>query len=121
MAEDEHIRITDSKHLPASLKEKIRENKDVILEALNRDIKAKKAGFMIGLTGKVYTRSLSKNSMVYIEQIGSQWEAWRETYQKGRHRAISVKVICSGSTFEYVLLKAKGYFDYIERKRRERK
>jgi len=116
LAEGEYIRITNTKCLPALLKEKIREHKAHILKFLNRDIQAKRAGFMIGLTGQVYTRSLSKNSIVFIEQIDNKWEAWRETYQKGKCKAVSVKIICSASTFEYVLLKTKNYFDYIERK-----
>lgn len=86
------------------------------LEFLNRDTQAKQVGFMIGISGEVYTRSLSKNSIVYIEQIESNWEAWRETYQKNNQKAISVKVICNAVTFEYVLLKINSYFDYIERK-----
>lgn len=116
LAEGEHIRITNSGHLPASIKEMIKENKTLFLEFLNRDTQAKQAGFMIGISGEVYTRSLSKNSIVFIEQIGSNWEAWRETYQKNNQRAISVKGICNAATFEYVLLKTNSYFDYIERK-----
>ncbi|MEW9110737.1 MAG: hypothetical protein AB2374_15410 [Cytobacillus gottheilii] len=116
LAEGEYIRITNSGHLPSSIKEKIKEHKSLFLEFLNRDTQAKQVGFMIGISGEVYTRSLSKNSIVYIEQIGGNWEAWRETYQKNNQRAISVKVICNAATFEYVLLKANSYFDYIERK-----
>jgi hypothetical protein len=115
LAEGEHIRITNSRNLPASIKEKIKENKTLFLEFLNRDIQAKQAGFMIGISGEVYTRSLSKNSIVYIERIGSNWDAWRETYQKNKESPVSVKVICSGVTFDYVLLKAISYFDYIKR------
>lgn len=115
-AEGEHIRITNSRYLPASIKEKIKENKPLFLEFLNRDTQAKQVGFMIGISGEVYTRSLSKNSIVYIERIGNNWEVWKETYQKNNPRAISVNVICNAATFEYVLLKAKSYFDYIERK-----
>jgi hypothetical protein len=84
------------------------------------DNQAKAAGFMIGLPGELYTLSLSRSSAVYIEQIEDEWQAWRETYQKGRKRAINEKTIATGTTFDYVLMKAKGYFDYIERKRGER-
>ncbi|WP_407271411.1 hypothetical protein [Radiobacillus sp. PE A8.2] len=90
LAEGEHIRITNSKYLPASIKEKIKENKPLFLEFLNRDTQAKQVGFMIGISGEVYARSLSKSRIVYIERIGA--------------------------TFEYFLLKVKSYFDYFERK-----
>jgi hypothetical protein len=72
---------------------------------------------MIGISGVLYTQSLSKHSAVYIEMVDGEWQAWRETYQNGRKKAVSVKIIAKGTTFEYVLLKARGYFDYIERKR----
>lgn len=116
LAEGEHIRITNSTHLPASIKDKIKENKPLFLEILNRDTQAKQAGFMIGISGEMYTRSLSKSSMVYIEQIGSNWEAWRETYRKNIPKAISVKSICKAATFEYVLLMVERYFNILSGK-----
>lgn len=88
-----------------------------IAEMEIKDEKAKQAGFMIGLSGELYTKSLGKNSAVYIENTNNQWEAWRETYIQGKSIPISYKVIASFKEFEYVLLKAKRYFDYIQRKR----
>ncbi len=117
VAEGEHIRIKKGKRLSASLKAEIREHKADILAVLTNDSKAKAAGFMIGVPGELYTLSLSKSSAVYIEQIGGGWQAWRETYQKGREQAVSTKTIVKASTLDYVLMKVKGYFAYIERKR----
>lgn len=82
------------------------------------DKQAKAAGFMIGVPGQLYTLSLSKISAVYIEQIGGGWQAWRETYQKGQEQAMSTKTIAKANTLDYVLMKAKGYFEYISRNRR---
>ncbi len=82
-----------------------------------KDEKAKQAGFIICLSGELYTKSLGKNSAVYIENTNNQWEAWRETYIPGKSTPISYKVIASFKEFEYVLLKAKRYFDFIQRKR----
>ena len=83
-----------------------------------RDKKAKASGFMIGIPGEVYMLSVSKTNTVYIEKIGEQWQAWRETYPGGRQQTVNEKTIAKGRMFEYVLLKARGYFDYIESKRR---
>lgn len=88
-----------------------------IAEKEINDEKARQAGFMIGLSGELYTKSLWKNSAVYIEKVNNQWEAWRETYIQGKSTPISYRVIASFKEFEYVLLKAKRYFDYIQRKR----
>src|SRR3954471_1505854 len=107
--EGENIRVMDIASLPASLKEKIREHKTKILEVLNRDNQARKEGFIIGLPGQVYFLSINKNNILYIEQLNGNWELWRETYQEGGSRSISIKVIYSGSKFENVILKAKSY------------
>lgn len=88
-----------------------------IAEMEIKDEKAKQAGFLVGLSGELYTKSLGKNSAVYIEEINNQWEAWRETYIQGKSTPISYRVIASFKEFDYVLLKAKRYFDYIQRRR----
>lgn len=82
------------------------------------DKKAKESGFAIGVSGELYTLSVSNRSSVYIEKIGDEWEAWRETYQTGRQKAISTKTIAKGRTLDYVLMKAKGYLKFLESKRR---
>ncbi|PGR23024.1 hypothetical protein COC52_24840 [Priestia megaterium] len=114
LEEGQHIRVMNIKCLPAPLEEKIKEHKVEILRMLMRDQQAKEAGFIIGLSGTVYTLSLNKNTMVYIEQIRSNWESWQEAYQKGKNPVIKVRVICNGSPFEYVLLKTKSYIDHIK-------
>lgn len=91
------------------------------VQAESRDLKAKQFGFIVVLTGELYTRTLGRNSSVYIERIGSQWEAWRETYRFERKEPIHCKTIATAEGFEYVLLKAKNYFGYIERKRSSKK
>lgn len=86
-------------------------------EEESQDQKAKKAGFIVALSGEVYIQTLGKNSVVYIERIGSQWEAWRETRLLGKKEPVHYKMIAAAEGFEYILLKAKNYFGYIERKR----
>lgn len=81
-----------------------------------KDDKAKQAGFMVGLSGEIYTKSLWRNSAVYIEKVNDQWEAWRETYIQGKTTPVSYKVIARFKEFDFVLLKAKRYFDYIQKK-----
>ncbi len=117
LVEEEQIRVKQGKRLPPSLLSKIKEHKVKILDALNQDKQARSAGFMIGLTGKVYTKTVNKQSSVYIEQINEKWEAWRETYKTNSEQAINTKIIASGNTFNYVLMEAKKYFNYLERRK----
>ncbi|WP_257349069.1 hypothetical protein [Pseudalkalibacillus decolorationis] len=114
VTEGEQLRIKRGKSLPPSLLQKVKENKQNIIETMTRDNSAKLNGFLIGLSGKLYTKSLNHRSNVYIEQIGDKWEAWRESYQKGQR--ISTKSIATG-TFDEVIEKAKSYFEFMERKR----
>jgi hypothetical protein len=39
------------------------------------DDKAKKAGFIIAITGELYIRTLRRNTTLYIEKINGQWQA----------------------------------------------
>lgn len=114
--EREYIRVMNIDSLSKSLIEEIKRNKLKILESLNRDKQAKRAGFMVGVQGQLYFCSVNKACAVYIEQISSNWEVWRETYINDRHRAINVKVIFVNPSFEYVLFKGESYLGYLERK-----
>ncbi|MEL3973050.1 hypothetical protein AAEO50_12260 [Rossellomorea oryzaecorticis] len=116
--EGERIKVEGISRLPASLLERIKEHKAQIVETLKNDQEARNRGFMVGVPGEIYTKSLHHKSNVYVEKIGDQWEAWRETYQKGK--TVSTKVIMTGNTLEYVLVKVSQYFDYMEKKRHER-
>lgn len=49
-------------------------------EAKKRDEKAKVAGYMIAMSGTLYTLTLSKTSCVYIDYINGFWTAWRERH-----------------------------------------
>ncbi|CRK83427.1 hypothetical protein [Neobacillus massiliamazoniensis] len=114
-AEGENVRIFNSNRLPDYLINELRTNKCSVLKIMDRDDKAKMAGFIIALPGELYTSTLSKVSVVYIERIGNQWQVWREMYQSNKEKAVSCKHIFTSGTFELVLLKAKSYFDYIGR------
>lgn len=83
-----------------------------------RDKLAKEAGFIIAIPGELYTRSLGKRSEVYIDKICNNWEVWRESYMPDKKAPINFKIIASSKDFEYVILKAKKYFRYIEKKQR---
>ncbi|MGG3466777.1 hypothetical protein ABES02_04400 [Neobacillus pocheonensis] len=116
LAEGENIRVINIKLLAPSLVEEIKSHKAILLKQLNQDLIAKKAGFIVALSGSLYTQTLGKNSSVYIERIGTQWETWRETHIQGKKVPVEYRMIAAGE-FEYVILKAKEYFGYIERKR----
>jgi hypothetical protein len=92
-----------------------------ILELINqaesdeRVNKAKMAGFIVALPGELYTLSVSRHSHVYIELVLGQWLAWRETYLDRKKKAVYLKEIASGESFEYVLMKTKRYFTNLKR------
>jgi hypothetical protein len=114
--EGENIRVNEINRLPTSLLNKIKEHKEELLDIMMTDRQANLMGFMVGISGTLYTKSINKQSNVYIEFLGNRWETWRETYQN--NRLMSTKRISQGSTFDYVLIEAKKYFDYMERKRK---
>lgn len=115
--EGEQIRIKRGKHLPPQLKEQVKQNKPEIIEMLERDQEARKIHFLVGITGTLYSKSVSRKSVVYIEQFNDIWKSWRETYREERKQAVSYKTICEDESFYYVLQKASDYFKYIERRR----
>lgn len=82
-----------------------------------QDRKAKKNGFIVAIAGQLYTRTLGKHSAVYIERISNKWEVWRETHQSGGREPTRFYMIFSAKEFEYALLQAVSYFDYIILKR----
>src|SRR6478609_8046991 len=86
-------------------------------EAESLDEKAKRVGFIVALSGTLYTCSLSRNSAVYIEKNEIEWELWRETYLPGKRYLMSFKIIASSKDFKYILRKAENYMKYIQKKR----
>jgi len=86
-------------------------------EAESSDEKAKHIGFIIALSGTLYTCSLSRHSAVYIEKNEIEWELWRETHLPGKRGLISFKIIASSKDFKFILRKAENYMKYIQKKR----
>ncbi|WP_349768575.1 hypothetical protein [Priestia megaterium] len=86
-------------------------------EAESSDEKAKRIGFMIALSGTLYTCSLSRHSAVYIERNEIEWELWRETHLPRKRGLISFKIIASSKDFKFILGKAENYMKYIQKKR----
>ncbi|QWG38116.1 hypothetical protein EXW35_06580 [Bacillus mycoides] len=84
-------------------------------ETKKRDEKAKVAGYMVALSGTLYTLTLSKTSCVYIDYINGFWTAWRESHWNTDKQPSSVKIIAKAATFDYVLMKTKGYLDFIKK------
>lgn len=72
---------------------------------------------MIAIPGELYTATLSSASSIYVERIEDRWQAWRETNYPHQRKRIRSKIIASGKTFEFVLLKVKQYLDNIIKKR----
>jgi hypothetical protein len=112
-SEGNNFRIINGNHHPDSLKDGLIINKDLVLEIVERDRKAKQAGFVIGISGELYTLTLNRKSTIYMEKIENKWQAWRETYQKNRVKAVSYKIISTSESFELVVLKAKSFLNYL--------
>lgn len=114
------IKINNIDQLDDVIKDQIIEHKQDILLALERDEQAIKAGLMVGISGTLYTWTVSLASTLYMEQINNTWYAWRETHQKGRLEEVSIKTISNGKPFSIALTEAKKYMDYVSKFRRAR-
>ena len=114
------INIKNIDQLDDVIKGRIIEHKQEILLALERDEQAIKEGLMVGISGTLYTWTVSLASTLYMEQINNTWYAWRETHQKGRLVAVSIKSISNGKPFSVALTEAKKYMDYVSKFRRAR-
>ncbi|OKL36229.1 hypothetical protein [Domibacillus mangrovi] len=90
-------------------------------EIESRDEKAKRYGLIVAIPGEVYTRSVSKHSVVYVEYVAGKWDAWRETHGSNKKQPIAYKEIARAQDIEFVFAKVCNYFDYLEKKRRGRK
>lgn len=83
----------------------------------DQDIKAKKAGLIIGIPETIYMWTVSRFSNAYMEHYDGEWVVWRETYQLGKQESVSYKFIGRGNTFGYVLKEFEKYINFILRKR----
>lgn len=84
---------------------------------INYDKEAKKIGLIVGISEEIYFCTLSRVSTVYVEKIGDQWVACRETYILNSKRISNYKIIANGS-FELVMARTKNYLQYIKKKRK---
>lgn len=80
-----------------------------------QDRKAKEVGLLVGIPGQLYFLSISRVSDVYLDHINGQWVAWRERQHKGNMQLNDIKMIATGSTFDYVLLKIEKYLTFIKK------
>lgn len=113
--EDDGIRVENIVQLSANLKDEIIANKNELIKVLNRDFLARENGILIGIPGTLYTCTISRNTIAYVEYVDGEWIATRETYKPGVRTAASHKVIAKGNTFEYVFNEFVGYKDFITR------
>lgn len=114
----EQLKLVHGKLLPAPLVEKMKLNKPGILEVMKRDLEAKAAGFLTLLSGEVYQRQISYNSLVFIALNDSgKWYAWRESWSRQEQatacKSVSSKDIVNGLIFDHVMFKAKQYIERL--------
>jgi hypothetical protein len=100
------LKVTNGKLLPSDLADFLKANRYKIIETLERDEKAKKAGFLCGISDHFYERQYSSSSRVIVERIGEKWDAWRETSKRandGMYVTYQEKVIVEQTNFEAAL------------------
>jgi hypothetical protein len=90
------------------------------LESKENDELAKRSGFIVGISGELYTLTCFENSqglssMAFIERIEDHWQAWRETFKKGECRAFWVKSISDAHNFTTALNRATRELAYFKR------
>lgn len=120
LQEGNHILIKKGKYLPSSITASIGDCNREILDIIEKDNQAKRAGLMIAIPGELYTMDLNQFSSIYVEHIEQRWEAWRETHYKFQRKVISNNVIATGNTFNFVISKVEQYLDYINKKKKTR-
>lgn len=111
--EGDGIRVENIALLPDRLKKEIITNKDELINVLKRDLLARENGILIGIPGTLYTWTISRFTFAYVEYVGGEWIATRETYKQGVRTVKSHKVIARGNTFEYVFNEFVGYKNFI--------
>lgn len=115
--EGENIRIVNGKGLSKSLIEQMREYKQAMFRWLTNDAMAREGGFLILLSGEAYEAQFSQTSSIFVQKVGDKWNAWRDTWQKGRSKSISHSTIIEQVSFDYALFKAKDRLDYVSQRR----
>ncbi len=113
--EGDGIRVENIAQLPINLKNEIIANKDELIKALSRDLLAIENGILIGISGTLYTFTVSRFTFAYVDYVDGEWIAIRETYKQCASTATSHKVIARGNTFEYVFNEFVGYKNFITR------
>lgn len=83
-------------------------------KAKERDEKAKKEGYVIAISGRMYTLKFSKTSCLYIDHIDGFWTAWRETHWNSQRSAPHTRLIAKAVTFDYLLMRVEDYLKFIE-------
>ncbi len=81
----------------------------------NIDDELRKLGLLVGISEEMYYCSISRISTLYLENCGTKWVAWRETYDLQNNKRVSYRTIADGS-FELVAARTKNYLNYIKRK-----
>lgn len=86
-------------------------------EIAQMDKRARAAGFLTLCPGEVYTCELHKTTHVFIMPVEDKWSAWRETWKEGKLHSNAQKMIIEKVPFEIALQKAKGYAQFVSRKK----
>lgn len=115
--EGDGIRVENIALLPDGIKKEIIRSKSELIEALKRDTRALDNGILIGIPGTLYTFTISRFSSAYVEYVGGEWIAIRETYKPGKSTPSTFKVISRGNTFDYVFNEFMGYKNFLDKKK----
>jgi hypothetical protein len=59
----------------------------------------------VAIPGELYTVTLNNVSNIYVEHTEGGWEAWRERHFPNPRKPMNSKIIATGNTFDFVLLK----------------
>lgn len=118
---ENQLHIKNGQMLITEIQSSLAENRQSLIDALQRDIQAKEIGLLIGISGLLYTWTVSRYSNVYVDlNMENEWVAWRETYTPGRKESISHRLISREESFNDLLSELKRYMDYVGNFRRDR-
>lgn len=73
------------------------------------DIRAREGGFIVGCSGQVYERQLTRSSFLLLEEIGGLFTLYRQMIRNDKN---DEKIFVEGVSFSAALKRAESYLNW---------
>jgi hypothetical protein len=100
------------------LKEQIKNHKDMLIQRLDENERARKLGFFVYHHGEFYEYRYGLGAFLYIERHSNgKSSAWRENFLPDQQQAYKTKTIVQNVSFEKAFDQAEGFINWINKNR----